>query len=78
MKKKEIISQLERDLNKAHKRGHITSIQHLPQKKGLELSLPATVDMMQAQTIASFIQKKYNLQTYFFAKKHNIVVYYEN
>lgn len=70
------IVQFEKDMNVVFKQGYVTHITYMPEKNGIELSLPTTVTPLQANTIASYIKNKYNLQALFFAKKHTINVYY--
>lgn len=75
---KNVINQFEHDIQKIYKLGHITSIAYMQKRKGIELFLPGSISSQKAQEIATFIKNKYNFQAYFFVKKHNISVYYEN
>lgn len=77
-KNKEAINQFEKDITKAQKLGHISSIAQMPKGKGVEIFLPATVVPESARRVASFIKTKYKFQACFFIKKHTISVYYES
>jgi hypothetical protein len=71
------VVQFEKDMQQVLKEGLIININHMPNKKGIEISLPTNVSVYHANQIAQTIRSRYNLQALFFAKKHSINVYYE-
>lgn len=71
------VVEFEKDMQKILKEGLIIHLNHMPNKKGIEIGLPANVTVYNANQIAQTIRSRYNLQALFFAKKHSINVYYE-
>ncbi len=71
------IKTFESEIKLAQKKGHVSSINHLDGRKGVEIVLPTTVSADQAVLIATYIRKKHNFEACFFIKKHNINVYYD-
>ena len=72
------VVQFERDMQQVLKEGLIIHINHMPNKKGIEIGLPTNVNVHHANQIAQTIWSRYSLRALFFAKKHSINVYYES
>lgn len=71
------VVQFEKDMQQVLKEGLIININHMPNKKGIEIGLPLNVSAHHANQIAQTIFSRYSLRALFFAKKHSINVYYE-
>lgn len=71
------VVQFEKDMQKVLKEGLIINLNYMPNKRGLEISLPGSVNAHHANQIAQTIRTRYNLSAIFFVKKHSINVYYE-
>jgi len=71
------VVQFEKDMQQVLKEGLIIHINHMPNKKGIEIGLPMHLSVHHANQIAQTIWSRYSLRALFFAKKHSINVYYE-
>lgn len=71
------ILDLEHEFKIACKVGYVLSTTPLKAPRRLEIKLPATVDAYRARLITEYIRKKYGFSAHFYAKKHNINVFYD-
>lgn len=67
----------ESEIKGVQKKGHISSVNPLTGRHGVEICLPSNVTQEQALLIAKYIKNKHNFEACFFIKKHNINVYYD-
>lgn len=71
------IKVFESEIKLAQKKGHVTGINTLEGRRGIEICLPTNISPEQAIQIASYIKKAHSFEACFFVKKHNINVYYD-
>lgn len=67
----------EREMYSLLRSNHLLRIVQLPDRDGLELSLPTNMDVLRAERVASVIRKKYQLTAHYFHRTNTIKVYYE-